>query len=205
VSLSVSPLVTYLTEIAAQGTGGLVFNNIPWGESNGWFGPNFVAELEFIKRVACDFDDNLTCDIVDVDMLVNEIVASTNDPAFDLSADGAVNNADLSQWLGDAATENGFNAPYLLGDANLDGTVDSADLNNLALSWRHDIALWSAGDFTANGYIDSADLNSVALNWRESIPSATLQTAAIPEPSTAAMATLALAAVACLRRRTLGT
>ena len=80
--------------------------------------------------------------------------------------------------------------------------VDSADLNNLALSWRHDIALWSAGDFTANGYIDSADLNSVALNWRESIPSAA---SAVPEPAAATLAVFVLVAVTCLRRRTLGT
>ena len=46
---------------------------------------------------------------------------TTNDSAYDLTADGAVDHSDLDQWLNDAATENGFAGPYLLGDANLDG------------------------------------------------------------------------------------
>ena len=56
-------------------------------------------------------------------MLVGEIVAGTNDSAFDLTGDSDVDINDRNQWLTDAATANGFAEPYSLGDANLDGTV----------------------------------------------------------------------------------
>ena len=86
----------------------------------------------------------------------------------------------------------------LLGDANLNGSVDSGDLNNLALSWRQDIALWSAGDFNANGVVNAGDLNELALHWRESIPSAA---SAVPEPAAATLAVFVIVAVACVGGR----
>ena len=151
-----------------------------------------------VTEPSADFDGDGDMDTDDVDALVGEIVAGTNESTFDLSADGVVNNADLSQWLKDAATNNGFNAPYLLGDANLNGSVDSGDLNNLALSWRQDIALWSAGDFNANGVVNAGDLNELALHWRESIPSAA---SAVPEPAAATLAVFVIVAVACVGGR----
>ena len=128
-----------------------------------------------------------------LDALVREIAAGTHDSVYDLSADGVVNKADLDQWLGDAATANGYDAPFLLGDSNLDGTVDAADLNSLALGWRQNLALWSAGDFTADGIVDSADLNALALNWHKSIPTAAAVVAPIPEPSTWLLSVIGLA------------
>ena len=127
------------------------------------------------------------------------------DSKFDLNEDETVNLIDLNQWLLDAGAENGFSSPYLLGDANLNGIVNSSDLNLLALNWRANERLWSAGDFNADGVVNSVDLNSIALNWRSSIPSAASQTAAVPEPATAFLAVFALTALTCLRWRTRGT
>ena len=50
---------------------------------------------------------------------MNGIVGGENNTTLDLTSDGIVDDADLSVWLTDAATANGFAAPYLLGDANL--------------------------------------------------------------------------------------
>jgi hypothetical protein len=58
---------------------------------------------------------------VTFDAAGGEIVAGTYDYYFDFSADGAISNAELSEWLVDSATANGFIAPCLFGDANLDG------------------------------------------------------------------------------------
>ena len=160
----------------------------------------FVTEFTAVPEPTADFDGDGDVDGDDVDALVGEIVAGTNDWAFDLSADGAVNNADLSQWLVDVATANGFAAPLLPGDANLDGSVDSADLNSLALSWHQEIALWSAGDFTADGVVNSGDLNELALNWRRSIPIGTSASAPVPEPSSLFLTVVGLA-LAWRRRR----
>ncbi len=85
-----------------------------------------------------DFTRDGILDIADLDALNAEVLADTNGAQFDLDGNGAVNNADLSQWLSQAATTNGFTAPYLLGDSNLDGSVNTIDLNNLALKWQHD-------------------------------------------------------------------
>jgi hypothetical protein len=128
---------------------------------------------------AGDFNEDGVLTAADIDLLTTEIASQGLDPVFDLSGNGVVDEADLTTWLFDAAQHNGFSEAYLTGDANLDGSVDAGDLNNLALSWRQEVSLWSSGDFTANGTVDAADLNALAINWRQSIPLA----ATVPEPS----------------------
>ena len=144
----------------------------------------FVAKFTDLSGPGADCDGDGDVDGDDVDAIIGDIINGTNDLAYDLATDGKVDKWDLSRWLSDAAAENGFDAPYLAGDANLDGTVDSTDLNNLALNWRQDVALWTAGDFTADGVVNSADLNALALNWRQSIPTAASSKASVPETST---------------------
>jgi sugar lactone lactonase YvrE len=133
-----------------------------------------------------DFNNDSNVDVLDIDLLVGEIVAGTNDALFDLSGEGNVDDIDLTQWLSDAAVHNGFTEAYLHGDSNLDGSVDATDLNNLALNWRkdEDVAAWSAGDFKADGVVDSGDLNELALNWQDTILPAAATNAPVPEPST---------------------
>lgn len=131
---------------------------------------------------ALDLNDDGFVDVMDTDAIVGEVVAGRNDPSFDLSGDGVVDNADLTQWLFEAATHNGFGSAYLAGDFNLDGFVDAADLNALALNWRKSATGWSVGDSTADGLINSTDLNALALNWRKSIPAAAPNKAPTPKP-----------------------
>ncbi len=143
----------------------------------------FVAKYSTnLSELGCDFDANVSCDIADVDMLVGEIIAGTNDSTFDLTGDETVDDGDLNQWLSDAATENGFTAPYLLGDANLDGTVNASDLNILGIRWHQEEALWSAGDFNADGTVNAGDLNKLGLSWQMSIPTAA-SSESVPEPA----------------------
>ena len=112
---------------------------------------NFKLEI-FGSNAAtpgCDFDGSGTCDDMDINMLTAEAAAGTNDPDFDLTLDGTVDQADLSRWLGDAATANGFAEPYRAGDANLDGEFDSSDLTAVFQSAKYetgDDAGWTEGD-----------------------------------------------------------
>ena len=135
---------------------------------------------------ACDFNNDNECNQSDLDLiygagnLANGVPVSPATANFDLNADEIIDTVDLDEWLSEAATENGFASSYLKGDVTLDGTVDAADLNELALNWRASGAVWSTGDFTGEGIIDAKDLNHLAINWRQSIPMAT-QT--VPEPS----------------------
>ena len=136
-----------------------------------------------VVGLACDFDNDGVCNAVDIDLLGKEIIAGTNDAAFDVNADGFVNLADQDEWRADAAAENGFAEPYLNGDADLDGSVLVGDLNAVGTNWQASPDLWSRGDFNADGMVDVADLNQLGLNWQDSIATAA-SAATVPEPST---------------------
>ena len=159
-----------------------------------------------MKRLPADFDGDFDVDVDDVDALVNELVAGDDNGLFDLTDDGILNGQDLEQWLATAAAENGFAAPYLLGDANLDGTVNAFDLNALGQNWLAHPNAWQWGDFTADGTVDASDLNQLAQNWQQSIPTV-VSPAGVPEPAGMALFYVGafLAARARKRSRALGT
>lgn len=146
-----------------------------------------------------DFNDDGAWDVADIDSLGKAIIDGTNDPAFDINGDGVVDIVDQDEWRAIAATENGFAAAYLPGDANLDGSVLVGDLNIVGTNWQSSPDPWGSGDFNVDGIVDVADLNLLALNWQQSIPVAAAGEA-VPEPSTLALLTLAGIALV-LRRR----
>ncbi len=57
-----------------------------------------------------DNDGSYTCN--DIDMLVMELAAGGGNLTFDLNSDTVVNQSDLDEWLGVAATFDGFGSPY---------------------------------------------------------------------------------------------
>ena len=152
-----------------------------------------VTQFEFVPATVeknCDYDSDGSCDIADIDMLVAEIFVGTAD------------KVNLAEWLSAAAQENGLSSPYLLGDADLSGTVNANDLNAMALNWQKNVATWSGGDFTASGRVDAADLNALALNWQQS--SATSAASEIvPEPGGFGVVILAFGTLWLVFRATL--
>jgi hypothetical protein len=88
---------------------------------------------------------------------------------------------------------------YVPGDADLDGGVNSEDLNALALNWLYHERVWSEGDFNGDTVVDAADLNAIALNWRSKLPRATAQ--AVPETSGLMILSLALISAPLWRAR----
>lgn len=115
-----------------------------------------------IEKVVVDEGD-LTFDgalgSLDIDTLVEDIVAGNNTPQFELTGDNLVNHDDLVRWLelGGAANLPSGNS-YLFGDANLDGSVDATDYAAWQASKFTAGALWSGGDFNADGVTDGQDL-----------------------------------------------
>ncbi|MEM8677926.1 MAG: hypothetical protein AAGF97_01100, partial [Planctomycetota bacterium] len=103
-----------------------------------------------------DFDQDSVYGCQDIDPLVAEIAAQTHDLLFDLTGDGLVTTDDLQQWLVTAGDVN-LGAPYLVGDANLDGVVDGQDF----IAWNGNkftaISAWCNGDFSADGIVDGQD------------------------------------------------
>ena len=141
----------------------------------------------------CDLDVDGSCDSVDIDLLMNAVAAGSNEAQFDLNADGGVDDLDRNDWLASAGPENGFSDSYLVGDANLDGSVDAQDLNALALTWQTANAMWTDGNFTGAD-TNVADLNALALNWQQSVAEAA-PSAAIPEPCGLWLLVLAIASI----------
>ena len=141
-----------------------------------------------------DFDGDGAVDSSDIDLLMNGIADGANAISFDLNGDGAVDDGDRDAWLVQASIKNGFAAPLLVGDSNLDGVVNASDLNTMALNWRQDVNDWTSGNFTGAS-VDAADLNALALNWRRSNAMASSATPAVPEPSAWLLTLLGLALV----------
>ncbi|MBN2024853.1 MAG: hypothetical protein JW809_18890 [Pirellulales bacterium] len=70
------------------------------------------------------------------------------------------------------------------GDANDDGTVDKHDAALVAANWLKTSGVgWGQGDFNGDGHVDDLDLAVLAANWRDGSG----PTAAVPEPSLAAI------------------
>jgi hypothetical protein len=57
-----------------------------------------------------------------------------------------------------------------LGDANLDRSVDVADLGILASNWQQSPRVFSQGDFNYDGVVDISDLGMLATSWQKSLP-----------------------------------
>ena len=119
-----------------------------------------VAELVPDETAACDFNGDSVCDTADVDLHVcdrrscGRIASATRETLFlTLTRTVSSTRSTVDHWLSSAATENGLDAPYLKGDANLDGLVNATDLNALALSWHGSEKVWSEGDFTGEGIV----------------------------------------------------
>jgi hypothetical protein len=64
----------------------------------------------------------------------------------------------------------------LLGDTDLNGNVNVADLGNLATNFNSTAAGWINGDFDYNGNVNVADLGDLATNFNLTLASAGLST-----------------------------
>lgn len=69
---------------------------------------------------------------------------------------------------------------WLPGDANLDGTVNGADLNIVLSNYNSSGMSWRDGDFGGDGTVNGTDLNTVLSNYNQSVGVG----AAVPEPFT---------------------
>jgi autotransporter-associated beta strand protein len=118
---------------------------------------------------------------------------------------------------GDAGGGNFKLRATLLGDSDLDGKVNVADLANLAGNFGKTAGqLWINGDFDYNGNVNVADLADLAGNFGVSLPgsgsstatsaaapasiSAAAASAAVPEPASTGLL-LATSAATLIRRR----
>ena len=79
----------------------------------------------------------------------------------------------------------------LLGDANIDGTVDLTDLSTILNNFGSSTSAWTSGNFDGASTIDLTDLSDVLNNFGASNPNASVASsnvAAAPEPASLAIA-----------------
>ncbi len=124
----------------------------------------YTVDATYAQTVIGDFDGDGLLGVTDLDLLTGDIVdfqqGGGNPSTFDITADGVVDLDDRDAWLTLAGAANlDTGNPYLLADANLDGSVDVLDLQNWFDNMFTNSAKWSFGDFNADGGIDLSDLS----------------------------------------------
>ncbi len=129
-----------------------------------------------------DFDGNGDFECDDIDALRSEIIAGTNDLAFDMNGDGVLTTDDINTWL-EVAGLSEIGAEFLMGDTNLNGTVDSTDLGVLLNNFSDTSELdWCDGNFDDDVVISSTDLGLLLNNFGGQSQSADSANV-VPEPS----------------------
>ncbi len=165
---------------------------------------NIVIEGDAIGGgLVCDFNADGTCDLVDLELLVDNIGSASG--VYDLDGVNGVDSNDIDAWLTAASDATnpylGGTATFVRGDANLDGTVDSADLGLLLNNFGSTVALdWENGNLNGDGVVDSTDLGQMLNQFGFGTPAAT---SAVPEPTGITMllgGSLMLAGLARRRR-----
>lgn len=149
---------------------------IPTGEE---ILPSVLDLGEFTIQLAAgdfNFDDAWTCQ--DVDDLVAAVVDGSIRDEFDVNGDQLLNAADVESWLGQASARMlPSGGSLLMGDGNLDGTVDGQDFVIWNANKFSNNASYCGGDFNADGTVDGQDF--VLWNANKFSSSSLL---AVPEP-----------------------
>ena len=154
--------------------------------------------LSHRKSVVCDFNSDDACDIVDIDLLIMEIAAETDDPTFDLNGDSLVNLTDRDEWLGRAGALNLVSGnPYIVADFNLDGFVDGLDFIDWNANKFSATGSWSLGDANADGVTDGLDF----IEWNANKFTSSDGVSAVPEPGMGVLLIAALMGLAFIPRR----
>lgn len=152
-----------------------------------------IASPSIPPGLACDFDGDGTCDLLDIDLLGTEIGSGTNSSQFDLTGDSLVNINDLDAFLADS------NVNRINGDADFDGTVGFPDFLTLSSNFGGEGLTWSQGNFVPDDSVGFPDFLVFSSNFAQTA-SATA-TAAVPEPSGLALLLTSLLVLAACRVR----
>ena len=197
-------------QVAQQTTGTLLTPRYEWGtfsvdvavpptaaswkiellgtRNNGMYTNTYYDDIQF--GILGDFNSDGVLDIDDLETLIAEVQAGSNDLLqFDVDHNGLVELVDSQYWITDIKQTSG-------GDANLDGEVSFPDF--LALSENFGGAGgWSEGDFDFNGVVQFQDFLLLSENFGKT----SSEVSAVPEPTGLVSACLGLLVLATFRRR----
>lgn len=163
-------------------------------------GMNAGDELDALDILGspCDLNFDGDCDVADINTMYHagDLVAGVPLPGppadYDLNNDLVVDNSDLTFWLTDAATHNGFATAHRRGDTELDRDVDIIDFNNVVTNFDP-IGVagphpWEHGNFDGDLDVDITDFGYITANFA-------------PEPSALVLVGLAMVGMCVSQRR----
>ncbi len=146
-----------------------------------------------------DFNGNGQIDLEDIDILTAESASGENRQQYDLTGDGFVDQADVTEWA--KSKDIGYT---WIGDANFDGQFNTGDFVQVLGIGKYEQpgakAVWSEGDWNGDGVFGTGDLVAALSDGGYEIGPRT-DVAAVPEPSTFVLVLLAGLACLGLRRR----
>jgi hypothetical protein len=115
---------------------------------------------------ACDANLDGVCDVIDLDLLGSVIFNRGYSTSMDMNDDGVLDLLDRDRWLAEVGIAE-IGVPFLPGDANLDGFIDTRDLNPVGFSWQQCSGIgWDWGDYDFDDCVTALDLNYVGVNWQ---------------------------------------
>ena len=149
-----------------------------------------------------DFNENGEIDLGDIDLLTAASASGEDPPEFDLTGDGEVNQADVTEWA--KADDIGYT---WIGDANFDGEFNTGDFVQVLGIGKYELpgatAVWSEGDWNGDGVFGTGDLvAALGDGGYENGPR--MDVASVPEPSAIVLSLLGLAGHVGLARRRQG-
>ena len=145
-----------------------------------------------------DFNGNSELDVDDINQLSANVRAGTNDVAFDLNGDDAVDGEDRRVWIKELRQT-------WIGDSNLDGEFNSSDFVLVFQAGQYEDAdplnsNWETGDWNGDGDFTSNDF--VVAFQDGGFEKGPLVAAAVPEPAISAWIVALVAGAAGSRRKT---
>ena len=190
---------------------GLIPANIPVGSqlrvrwsadqdaSRGWvFGLDNVSVSLLGGAHPGDFNGDGVLGIDDLNLISSEIALGGTDPRYDVDQSGVVDLADRQHWVTDMKRT-------WIGDSNLDGVFDSADLIAIFSADEYEDGIaqnssWSTGDWNGDGEFDSSDLIA-AFNEGGYEAGRRSAVSAVPEPSSVVLLACSVLVLSCRRSR----
>ncbi|MBI82358.1 MAG: hypothetical protein CMJ81_04105 [Planctomycetaceae bacterium] len=167
------------------------------------------GDVHIISGPTCDFNADSTCNLSDIDLmytqgnLVAGVPVTETNRHFDIVGDDILDPLDITEWLSQTATENGYSSPFQRGDTDgLNSTfpdtrnIDLTDYNTLSSRFDpssiHGPHLWKHGNFDGDTDIDLADYNFLSTNFN---PNGYNTVPAVPEPYSVALGIFGVAIV----------
>jgi hypothetical protein len=148
-----------------------------------WRRTSEFADLTFFKPYTAgltgDYSGNGVLDAADLDLQTGAIVAGGPIEVFDLTNDGVLNYADRQEWV------NVLKKTWI-GDADLNGKFESADLVNVFVVGKYETgqeAGWAEGNFNGLDKVFSSDDLVAAFIDGGYEAGERPATSAVPEPS----------------------